>query len=431
MKEDFLHYVWRHQYFLKDHLCTTAGEEVVVLHPGFYNRADAGPDFSGARLLVGQTEWVGSVELHLLASDWRRHRHQQDGKYNQVVLHVVWEEDEKVQREEGSEMPTLELRGRVDLPLQARYQELLWSQEEIPCAGQASVVNPVYKSAMMDKTLLERLEQKADLVLERFTQTRQDWESTVYQTMAAGFGFKINQQGFTQLTQLVPLRLVTRYRHSPSQLEALIYGQAGLLGAPDHRDAYLQNLALEHYYLTQKHSLPAPLPQSAWNYLRLRPANFPAVRVGQWLAVLQAHHHLWADLVACESLEEFLIYFRHSPPLYWQQHYAPGKTAAQPHQRIGEESIQGLLINIVGPLLMTYSRLQDNVGSQEKAVALLENLPKEQNKITRLFAGLGFPHTCAADSQALLGLYQNYCAPKKCLHCSIGHRLLKQNQSPA
>ncbi|AKQ46354.1 hypothetical protein TH63_13130 [Rufibacter radiotolerans] len=431
MKEDFLHYVWQYQYFLKDNLRTTAGEEIVVRTPGLYNRSDAGPDFSNARILLGDTEWVGSVELHLLTSDWQRHRHQQDAKYNQVVLHVVWEEDESVQREEGTLMPTLELKGRVDLSLQAQYQELLWSQEEIPCAAQVPRVDSIYKSAMMEKTLLERLQLKADLVQERLTQTRQDWESTVYQTMAAGFGFKINQQGFSQLTQVLPLSLINRYRHVPKQLEALVFGQAGLLVSLEEQVAYLQELEKEHQYLTQKHSLSAPLPQSAWNYLRLRPANFPAIRVGQWLAVLQAHHHLWADLVACDNLEDYFTYFRQSPPAYWQEHYAPGRTSAQLYQRIGDDSIQGLLINVVAPLLVAYSRLQGNDGYQEKAVTLLERLVKEQNKITRIYTGLGFPHTCAADSQALLGLYQNYCAPKKCLHCSIGHRLLKQNLSPA
>lgn len=200
MKEDFLHYLWRHQYFNKERLLTTSGEEVAVLHPGFHNRSDAGPDFSSARIKIGNTEWVGSVEIHLSSSDWRRHHHQQDAKYNQVILHVVWEEDEVVLREEGSPMPTLELKGRVQLPLQAQYQELLWSQAVIPCAPRAFAVDSIYKSSMLDKTLLERLQLKAELVLERMEQSRQNWESTVYQTMAAGFGFKVNQDGFLLLT---------------------------------------------------------------------------------------------------------------------------------------------------------------------------------------------------------------------------------------
>ncbi|MBC3539937.1 DUF2851 family protein [Rufibacter sediminis] len=433
MKEDFLHYVWQYQYFLKEHLQTTEGEALIILHPGFYNRSDAGPDFFNARLKIGETEWVGSVELHLKTSDWRRHQHQLDAKYNQVVLHVVWENDEEVQREEGTLLPTLELAGRVALPLQAQYQELLWSKDVLPCASQADRVEVVYKSAMLDRTLLERLELKADVILERLQQNRQDWESTVYQTLAAGFGFKINQEGFLQLTQVLPWSLVKKYRNSPKQLEALAFGQSGLLDleSEESQDEYLIRLRKEHRYLAQKHSLSNPVPKSVWNYLRLRPANFPAVRLGQWLAVLQAQAHLWSGMAACETREEYFSFFRQTPPLYWQEHYAPGKTSAQPLSRIGDESIQGLLINVVAPLLVAYSRRMDNPAFQEKAVELLERLRPEQNKVTRLYTGLGFPNNTAADAQALLGLYQTYCTPRKCVHCVIGHRLMKQNLAPA
>ncbi|GGK64736.1 DUF2851 family protein [Rufibacter glacialis] len=433
MKEDFLHYVWRFQYYKKEGLVTTAGQEVVVLQPGLYNKSDAGPDFFGARVRVGPTEWVGSVEIHLKASDWRRHQHHQDAKYNQVVLHVVWENDAPVYREDGSEMPTLELRGRVALPLQAAYQELLWSQEVLPCAAQASSVDPVYKSSMMDQALLSRLEVKAGLVLERLAQNRQDWESTVYQTLAAGFGFKINQEAFLQLTQVLPWNIANKYRPVPKQLEALVFGQAGLLTEKEGEmpDPNVEALQKEHHYLRQKHSLSEPLPRSAWNFLRLRPANFPAVRLGQWYAVLRAHPHLWSAMVECSTLDEYFRFFKQTAPSYWQTHTNPGKMASRPFSIIGSESIQGLLINVVAPLLVAYSRRMDNATYQEKAVELLETLPKEQNKVTRLFTGLGFPHRSAADSQALLGLHHAYCAPRKCVHCAIGHRLMKQNLSLA
>jgi hypothetical protein len=374
---------------------------------------------------------VGSVELHLKASDWRRHQHQHDAKYNQVILHVVWENDEPVHREEGTLLPTLELVGRVALPLQAQYQELTWSQEVIPCGLQAVHVDSVFKSGMLDRTLLERLELKANLVLERLEQNQQDWESTVYQTLAIGFGFKINQEGFLQLTRVLPWGIVKKYRSSPRQLEALVFGQAGML-VPEGKqveETYLSSLSREHLYLAQKHTLPPCLSKRAWNFLRLRPANFPAVRLGQWLAVLQAHPHLWSGMVACETKEAYFSFLRQAPPVYWQEHYAPGKASAQPLSRIGDESIKGLLINVVAPLLVAYSRRMDNAAYQEKAVELLESLTKEHNKVTRLYTGLGFPNASAADSQALLGLYQTYCAPRKCVHCVLGHRLMKQNLS--
>ncbi|GAA4304935.1 DUF2851 family protein [Nibribacter koreensis] len=427
MKEDFLHYVWRHQYFNKEQLRTTTGEEVTILHPGFYNRSDAGPDFSSARIKLGETEWVGSVEIHLSSSDWRRHHHQRDAKYNQVVLHVVWQEDEVALREEGTSMPTLELQGRVQLPLQAQYQELLWSQAVIPCAPQAHLIDPIYKASMLDKTLLERLQIKADLVVERMAQSKQNWESTVYQTMAAGFGFKVNQDGFLFLTQVLPWTLIQRYQKKPSQLEALVFGQAGLLSDINSPDEYAVQLAKEHQYLSHKHSLEEPLTTKAWNMLRLRPANFPGIRLGQFLAVLLAHEHLWSTLVACTTAKEFEEFFRQSPPSYWQQHYAPGKKSKQTFSRVGEESIQNLLINVVAPLYIAYSRRTGDYLYQDKAISLLEQIPKENNKITRLYSSLGFQHKSAADSQALIGLYQRYCQPKKCLNCVVGHRLMKQH----
>ncbi|MFC6997545.1 DUF2851 family protein [Rufibacter roseus] len=429
MKEDFLHYIWQYQYFHKEQLQTTAGEEVVVLHPGFYNKGDAGPDFSSARVLINNTEWAGSVEIHLKSSDWRRHQHQHDAKYNQVILHVVWEEDEPVRRQEGTLMPTLELKGLVNLPLQAQYQELFWSKEIIPCAPQAPKIDSVHKSSMMDKTLVERLELKAGLVLERLEQNKQDWEATVYQTMAYGFGFKINQDGFLRLTQVLPWNIINRYCNNPNQLEALLFGQAGFLHVAETAiaDEYVQTLAKEHRFLAHKHNLSQPLPKSAWNMLRLRPANFPAVRLGQFFAVLQAHPHLWSELALCDSKENYYRYFLQTPPIYWQQHYAPGKPSAHQFPHIGEESIQNLLINVVAPLLVAYGKRMGNETYQDKAIELLESLGKEQNRITRLYSNLGFTHRSAADSQALIGLYHTYCTPRKCVHCAVGHRLMKQN----
>ncbi len=427
MKEDFLHYLWQHQYFRKEALQTTSGEAVQVLHPGQYNRSDAGPDFFNARLLLDQTEWIGSVEIHLKATDWRRHQHQHDAKYNQVILHVVWEEDGEILREEGTPIPTVELKDRVNLPLQATYQALLWSQETIPCASQVHAVDAIYKSAMLDKTLLERLAVKADVILARMDRSQQDWECTVYQTLAYGFGFKINQNGFLQLADALPWPLVMNYRQSPGQLEALVFGQAGFLQDVPPDNSYLQKLSKEHRFLAYKHTLPSALPMKSWNMLRLRPANFPAVRLGQFLAVLQAHAHLWSGLKDCTSLPAFVAFLRKPAPLYWQQHYAPGKKATNPFVSIGQESVFNLLINVVAPLLMAYGRRTDNFAYQAKAIALLESLPKEKNRILRLYDGLGFPQAAAADSQALLGLYHSYCNPRKCVHCTIGHRLLKQN----
>ncbi|GAA4440299.1 DUF2851 family protein [Pontibacter saemangeumensis] len=425
MKEDFLHYIWQHQYFDKTALVTTAGEGLQVLRTGFYN-TDAGPDFQEALLKVGEVEWSGSVEVHLNASDWHRHQHQRDLKYDQVVLHVVWEADVPVLYSDGTPVPVLSLQGRVDLSLVNTYQKLQQAMNAIPCAAFWPSVPAITKTLMLERALVERLEAKGEEVLHSFRSYSNDWEQTAYHTLLRGFGFKTNQQGFEQLAKALPLSVVRRHQHNPLQLEALLYGQAGFLEEPE--DTYGALLQKEHGFLQHKYTLQ-PMPRHRWKFLRMRPANFPTVRLAQLAAMLYRQQAFFSKLLEADTVEQYEALFRVPVSEYWQQHYHFGRPAKARQKSIGKGSVQNLVVNVAVPLLAAYRLYTDERVYIEKAVSLLEQLREGSNKITRFYQELGWQARSAADNQAALGLYKKYCAPVNCMRCAIGHKIMKQNSS--
>ncbi|RDC64458.1 DUF2851 family protein [Adhaeribacter pallidiroseus] len=425
-KEDFLHYVWQQQYFDKTHLLTTQNETVVVLKPGYYN-TDAGPDFTNARLKIGPEEWNGSVEIHVQASDWVKHSHQTDAKYNPVILHVVWENDQSAYRADGTQIPTIALRGRVPLHLINTYQQFFTNRDVIPCRPFAPEVPGLIKTSMQERVRMERLEEKAQRVLTVLHQTGNNWEETGYVWLLRNFGFKINQVGMQRLAAVLPYGVLRRHQHQLSALEALILGQAGLLEITNP-DAYVAQQQKEFAYLRHKYALPTGLQRADWNFLRLRPANFPPVRLAQFAALLHQHPHLFSDLLAIHSVAGWQTYFEVKPSTYWQNHVVPGQKTSRAPKGIGKSSINLLLINAVAPLLVAYSRYKNDASYADKAIALLEQLPPEDNRVTRLYADLNFAHQSAADSQALLELNQQYCVPRQCLQCRIGNYIFKPKQ---
>ncbi len=425
-REDFLHYVWQQQYFDKTDLQTTQQEAVVVLKPGYYN-TDAGPDFTNARLRINTEEWNGSVEIHVQASDWEKHNHQTDPKYNQVILHVVWENNQPAQRADGTLIPTLELRGRVPLHLINTYQQFQENRDEIPCRPFAPEVPGLIKTSMQERVRMERLEEKAKRVITLLAQTGNNWEETCYTWLLSNFGFKINQVGMQRLAAVLPYSVLRRHQHQLPVLEALILGQAGFLDVAS-LDDYVKQMQKEFAYLRHKYALPTGLQRADWNFLRLRPANFPPVRLAQFAALLHKHAHLFSDLLAVDSIKNWQAYFEVKPSQYWQNHIIPGQKSDRAPKGIGKSSINLLLINMVAPLLVAYGRYKNEESYADKAISLLEQLPPEDNRITRLYTNLNFDHQSAADSQALLHLNQHYCVPRQCLQCRIGHYILKEKQ---
>lgn len=425
MKEDFLHYIWQHQYFDKSALATTDGEPLQVLRVGFYN-TDAGPDFKEAILRLGEVEWSGSVEVHLKASDWHRHYHQHDPKYDQVVLHVVWQADQPVVRTDGSAVPVVELQGRVDLSMIHTYEQLRESKNEIPCAPFWPGVPEVTKALMLERALIERLEEKGHDVLQVYQAATHDWEQATFHTLLRAFGFKINQQAFELLAKALPFQVVRKHQRNLLQLEALLLGQAGFLSDPE--DEYAEQLHREYAFLSHKYSLQA-LQRHQWNFLRMRPANFPTVRLAQLAAMLHETNSLFSKILETDAVKKYEQLFQAPVSDYWQRHYMFGRPNKTSSKSMGKSSAHNLVVNVAVPILSAYAIHSSERTFLEKAVNLLEQVREASNKYTRLYEELGWQAKSAADNQAALGLYKRYCLPVNCMRCAVGNKIMKKNSA--
>lgn len=426
MQEAFIQLVWQLGYFNKTDWRTAEGNAIEIYHPGRLN-TDAGPDFKGARLKIGDLHWHGDVELHLKASGWQQHKHQLDPAYNPVVLHVVLQDDgATAMRQEGSPVPVASLQGRIRQDIYHRYEELLGSLHAIPCEPQLGRVYSLVKLSMLDRGLMQRLQRKAAGVMLLFEQNNRDWEETAWQWLCRGFGFKINADAFETLSQRLPYKILLRHAASPVQTEALLFGVAGLLQTTQPHP-WTEQLEREWKLLQHKWSLqPKVLNTSQWLFSRLRPANFPTLRIAQLASLLQRQPKLFSFLVhatPAELLRELGV----EPSAYWQTHYHFGKESREASHALGTSSAQNLLINVVAPLRVAYGRYTDQPEYVEEAVALLQALPGEDNKIVRYWKKLDMPTATAADTQGLLELFNEYCTPKQCLQCSIGLAILKQD----
>jgi hypothetical protein len=424
MTEDFLHFIWQFQYFDRENLKTSQNQSLRVLEIGSRNW-HAGADFYFTKILLDQTEWVGNVEIHIKSSDWKLHQHQNNEAYNNVVLHVVWEDDFTARRTDGTLIPTLALKHRVNLRWLDKYKQLIHNQELIPCSSQIKTVDNLKKIMMLDKALSQRLESKALLVNQLWEQNQNDWEETTYQLLAKNFGFKVNSEAFLRLAQNLPLKILLKHQDNLLQMEALLFGQAGFLEKVDIQDEYYRFLQKEYAYLAQKYQLfENRLALSEWKFLRMRPANFPSIRLAQFASLIHQKPHLFSFFTQAEgqTLSKML---KIKQSEYWQNHYLFGKKANSKIPSLGQSAIENILVNTVVPLLAAYSKAKSQQDGMDKALQILENLPSEDNKILKMWAELGLKVKTAFDSQALLELYNQFCLPKKCLSCVIGQSLVK------
>lgn len=427
MSEDFLYFLWQFQYFEKTNLQTSAGEALQILSVGQRN-TNAGPDFLNGHVLIDGLEWVGNVEMHLRSSDWHRHTHTHDRAYDSVVLHVVWENDETIQRPDGTCVPTLALKPLTSRQLLYQYRNLVESKEVIPCAGQFASVAEIQKRVMLDRVLMQRLQRKAEVVQEMLIRNQQDWEETAYQLLVQNFGFKINAEPMLRLAQGLPLKILQKHRDNPTQVEALILGQSGLLPEIETADEYVDTLRREYDFLATKYSLKShQLLAHEWKFLRLRPANFPTIRLAQLAALVVRQPSLFSLFVHAESLKTLGGTLRVKQSLYWQKHYHFQKEATGKVPVLGKSSVENIVVNTVVPLLVAYSEAKDKRAFLDKAMELLEQLPSEQNHITDMWTNLGLKSKTSFDSQAVIELYNHFCLEKRCLNCSIGTALLKSH----
>ena len=424
MTEEFLHYIWQYRLFDKN-LETNTGQEIFVVHPGF-NNTDAGPDFFQARIKIGDTLWAGNVEIHKRASDWYLHQHQHDAAYSNIILHVVYEDDQQVLDKYDQPVATLELAGKFSSRLFNKYQAFLYNKSWIPCSTDVSTIDALIWQSWLERLVVERIERKSFEIKRRLNLNLNDWEETFYQVLAGSFGFKVNEQPFLLLAKSLPLSVLGKHKDNLFQLEALLLGQAGLL-RNDFADEYPQLLAKEYDFLKKKFSLNL-IPGHLWKFLRLRPSNFPTIRISQFAALIHQSQNLFSKILGCKTSQEVILMFDLKASDYWETHYVFDKPAPKSVKRFGDVAIQTIIINTVVHFLFLYGNEKGNNSSKDKAIEFLTSLPPEQNNIITGFEKLGVKTQNAFETQALIELKNKYCALKKCLHCRVGLSLLRLNR---
>ena len=429
--EELLHYCWKHKLLPLGELHTTRGEQIEVIDTGLHNH-HAGPDFFNAKIKVDGTLWIGNVEMHDKATDWYQHGHDKDSRYDNVVLHVVGKADGEVHTADGRRLPQLVL--EVPAVVVANYQELLKTDTYPPCYRVIPDLSVLVLHAWMSALLTERLEQRTEAVKQRVAAANGSWEDAYFVTLARSFGFGINGDAFETWARSMPLQAVAHHRDELFQVEAFFLGQAGLLEEdtiPERyreqarTEGYFDRLQSEYRYLAHKFSLQ-PMDSRLWRFLRLRPQNFPHIRLAQLAHLYYQRKTGLAALTDCMTITEVqqLLCAKVTP--YWQTHYTFGSASDKQAKRLSAASLNLLIINTVVPMLFAYGRYRGDEELCDRAFLFLEQMKAENNHITRMWSQCGISVKTAADSQALIQLKNNYCNRRDCLRCRIGYEYLKR-----
>ena len=421
MTEEFLHYIWQYRLYSHD-LVLQTGEKLEVLHPGVHN-TDSGPDFFNGKIRIGETLWAGNIEIHIQSSDWKRHNHQSDKSYDNVVLHVVFRDDMPVFRSDGSAIPTLELDGHYNENAWKNYLCFMASRQWIPCETMILRVDPFIRNAWLERILIDRLERKALLVEQVLAITNNDWALTFYRLLARNMGFKLNNQAFGMLAQSLPYPFLAKHADDLFQVEAMVFGQAGMLGS-SFTDEYPQKLKKEYEFLKNKFEL-TPIDAHLWRFMRLHPGNFPTLRLAQFASILHHSGSIISELFNSDDVNSYRKLFGAEASEYWNTHFVFDKPSAPKRKTLGFASIDLLIINLVAPILVAYGRWKRDTAMIEKAVDLLMAVKPENNAFIRKWAEIGVAAENAATSQSLIELKSQYCENKKCLTCAVGMQLLK------
>ena len=394
-----------------------------ILRQGIQN-TDSGPDFSLSRVIIDGVEWVGDIEIHVLTSSWKAHNHHLDLSYNKVILHVVWEHDTEALRADGSNIPTLELSNIITKLWLQKCSGLLNSIKVIPCDHFIEGIDNVYKSEAFSKALVKRLERKSRLVLEEVERLKGDWEQTSINLLFEYFGFKKNNEAFKQMALHADFKIISKLT-SQQQIEAYLFGMAGLLQDGNERSKYQEDLTKEFNWLRKKYSITkAPMSITWWKFMRLRPANFPTLRIAQLASLLYQKEHFFQSIIE-GSEKDAANFFKVEQSEFWHTHYHFNKIAKSTLSGLGEMSRRILSINVAAVLLVAYGQYTNNEHYVEKAIIFLEALKPEANSITGKWNNLGIKMLNAAESQGAIELFNNYCGKRRCLSCNIGNQILR------
>lgn len=420
--EHLLHYVWKHKIFPLKTLQTTGGLPVEVIDPGLHN-SNAGPDFFNAKLKINGTLWVGNVEIHSCSSDWFKHGHDRDKAYDSVILHVVEQPDCEVVRPNGETIPQLVL-GCPE-HVSEHYEELRRADIYPPCYSILGSLPKLTVHSWLTALQTERFQQKNEAIRQRLERCNNNWEDAFFITLSRNFGFGLNGDAFETWGTLLSFRAINKHRNDLAQVEAFFFGQAGLL-EDEAVDDYQARLQAEFRYLQRKFELPAPMDLSLWRFLRIRPGNFPHVRLAQLAYLYHNGFSLFSRVMEAETLQAVREELVTRTASYWEDHYLFGKVSPKKEKAVGHDSQNLLIINTVVPFLYAYGLHKADERLCERASRFLEELKAENNRVTRLWDGAGLSVQTAADSQALLQLQKEYCDKKKCLYCRFGYEYLRR-----
>ncbi|MDX1327218.1 MAG: DUF2851 family protein [Arenibacter sp.] len=424
MREDLLHYIWKYQKFGNRKLCTSNNEPIGVFEVGVHNFL-AGPDFFNAKIQIGEQLWAGTVEIHIKSSDWYAHHHEQDPNYNNVILHVVWEDDVHVYRSDNTAIPTLVLKNFIDEELLVVYQGLFYQQEKgfLNCGEEVVRQPSVVWDNWLERLYFERLERKWTLVDHLLNESRNDWDKVFFIMLMKNFGLKINGDAFYEMARKLDFSMIRKIQGNLLQLESTFFGMAGLLSQEVHGCDYFNRLKKEFQFLKSKYPLlEGPLQQP--QFFRLRPSNFPTIRLSQLANLYFLNRNIFSNVLAAKSVEDLYGLFAVKASSYWDRHYTFGKESGAHPKKLSRDFMDLLIVNTVLPIKMGYYKHLGEDKSEE-LVHLISGVKAERNRVISGFKNLKVSLPTALESQAVLQLYNEYCVKNKCLQCVVGHGLLK------
>ncbi len=419
MSEEFLQFVWQYKLYSQLNLKTVSGKTIEVIHPGEFN-SHAGPDFFNSKIKIDGILWAGNVEVHQTSSDWYAHFHHSNKAYDNVIFHVVDDNNSEVYRSNGDEIPVLVLQYPDNLVNQ--YHQLKSNIDWLACAGKLDQISAFEFSLWLQRMLVEKLEEKSKVIKEQLVKTTNNWDEVFYRLLFRGFGFGVNGDPFQLLAQTIPLNILLKYADNLQLIEALLFGQAGFLRS-DYKDEYLNKLWCDYNFLKQKHRL-VPIENHLWKFLRLRPSNFPTIRISQLANLLVKLKGVFGLLINESELKVVLEQLSVRVSTYWESHYLPEKKSEKISKCLGQSSKNLIIINTVIPLMFAYGKENGKTEMKEFALEWLTKLKPEKNSLLKKWIYNDICVKNAGDSQALIYLSNYYCKQKKCLRCAIGHKVL-------
>ncbi|WP_286968811.1 DUF2851 family protein [Flavobacterium sp. UBA4854] len=423
MKEDFLHYLWKFKKFDSLNLKTVQGEVITILKSGDYLEL-AGPDFFNAYIEIGNQKWAGNVEIHLKSSDWYLHNHEKDPAYKNVILHVVWENDTAVFRENNTEIPVLVLKDYVSKEIIENYNTLVAPKTWISCERQLKDIDGFVFKNWQERLFFERLERKSKFIYQLLEETNQDWEAVLFCLLAKNFGLNTNGNSFLQISKAIPFAIIRKESFEVENLEALLFGTSNLLNA-EKEDVYYKDLKFRYFYLLHKYQIEKTYTEPL-QFFKLRPDNFPTIRLSQLAALYHKHQNLFSKIIDLKSVDTVYSLLTVSASQYWQNHYKFDKESIKKSKTLSKSFIGLLILNTIVPLQFAYSNIMGE-SIAEDLIDFMNEVTSEKNAIIDKFNSFGIKSKTAFDSQALLELKNEYCERKACLKCAIGLELLKNN----